>query len=190
MIDTENDIKRRKSLAINAFNTYEKILTSKHISLDVRMRLFNTYITSIFMYNSELWILTKQREQEIDVFQRKLLRRLLKMHYPYKISNEDLYERTNEKSWHSKIEARRLRLLGHLLRLDEETTARKALTESMRKVKRPQGRPKETWLSMIEKQLKGINLSIHNTHNIIQLAENRKLWRCLTSGGTMPTSGE
>ena len=47
-----------------------------------------------------------------------------------------------------------MRWLGNLMRLDPETPARRALNEYTRKGKRPPGRPKETWLSIIRKSLR------------------------------------
>ena len=85
---------------------YLQASTSSEI-LDVRMRLFNTYITTIFMYNSELWTLTKHRELEIDrCISKKTPTEAIKD--PYKMSNEDFHERTDEENWLSKIEARTL----------------------------------------------------------------------------------
>ena len=52
---------------------------------------------------------------------------MLKIYWPYKITNSALYERCNEKELSNTIRKRRLRWTGHLLRLDENTTARKAL---------------------------------------------------------------
>ena len=43
-----------------------------------KVRIFNTFVSSIFLYNSELWSVTKQLESKIDVVQRSLLRRILK----------------------------------------------------------------------------------------------------------------
>ena len=37
-----------------AFKTYEYVLTS-NIDLITRMRIFRAYVTSVFLYNSELW---------------------------------------------------------------------------------------------------------------------------------------
>ena len=47
-----------------------------------------------------------------------------------------LYEKTGVEKWSSIVKKRRLSWLGHLLRLDEERTAKKALAEYLRKVKR------------------------------------------------------
>ena len=53
-LDTDSDILRRKQLSYAAFNQLKTKLTSRKLSLKVRMRLFNVFVTSIFLYNSEL----------------------------------------------------------------------------------------------------------------------------------------
>ena len=75
-----------------SFLNYEKQQKCKQISLKVRMRMFNAYIASIFLYNSELWTLNRKLENEIDIFQRSLLRKILNIKYSKVISNEKLYK--------------------------------------------------------------------------------------------------
>ena len=50
---TQNDIKRRKVLAINAANKLKHLFLNKNVTIDVKTELFKTYITPIFLYNSE-----------------------------------------------------------------------------------------------------------------------------------------
>ena len=52
------------------------------------------------------------------------------------------------------IKARRLTWLGHLMRLNSETPARKAIKEHLRKVKRPRGRQTTNWIQAIQQDLK------------------------------------
>ena len=73
----------------------------------------------------------------------------------------DYHERTNQTPWSIKIKKRALNCLGHLLRLHETTPARRALAEGIKKIKRPQGRPTETWIKMIGNYLKGSILNIN-----------------------------
>ena len=77
LIDTEEDIKRRKQLSMTSYNQHKNLLNSKKIKLTTRMRIFEAYITSIFLYNSEVWSLNKNLENIIDVYQRNLLRKIL-----------------------------------------------------------------------------------------------------------------
>ena len=74
LIDTKEDIKRRKKLAMASYTQYRSILTSTKIDVKTRIRLFDAYISSVSLYNSEVWSLTKTLENAIDVSQRNLLR--------------------------------------------------------------------------------------------------------------------
>ena len=57
LIDTENDIIRRKVLAINAANKLKDLFLNKDVTINVKTKLFKSYITPIFLYNSKLWTL-------------------------------------------------------------------------------------------------------------------------------------
>ena len=42
----------------------QTLLTSNKLSIKLKMRLFNTYLSSIMLYNSELWTMTKSLEKK------------------------------------------------------------------------------------------------------------------------------
>ena len=69
LLGTREDINRRIGLTCGAYNTLKSILTSK--------KVFFALLESIFLYNSECWGLNKELENKIDIFQRKLLRKIL-----------------------------------------------------------------------------------------------------------------
>ena len=154
LLNSLDDINRRKVLVIDTFKTYENALKSRKISEKVKIRIFETYLESVFMYNSEIWAVTKTLEDKIDSFQRKQLRRTLGIIWPRKIDNKTLYERTKQKPWSVRIFKRRMSWFGHLLRLPKDTPARRALRKFVAPTKRPQGRPKTTWLSCVLSDLR------------------------------------
>ena len=181
LLYTGSDIIRRKGLAISAFNKLNHIFKNKKLSTRLKVRVFNAYVASIFLYNSELWTMTTALEHKLNTFQRSLLRKLLNIRWPQTISNRNLYEQTNEILWSKKIKSRRLSWLGHLLRLPEDTPARQALAEAQRQVRRPRGRPKTTWISAIQKELK----EIHEDLNLLaatEKAQDRTLWMTIIEG--------
>ena len=183
VLDTNEDIKRRQCLAIDAMKTMEKTFESRYIRENTKIRIFKTYVESVFLYNSELWTLTKNLENKVDTFQRKLLRKAIHISWPRLISNEQLYERTNVPTWSSTILKRKMSWFGHLMRLSPETPARVALENFVKPVKRPIGRPKTTWLDITMKELKNmtnIPLTKDNAANLKHLetlCSDRKLWR-------------
>ncbi len=180
--DTESDFKRRKQLASASYQQHKAKLESKKISLEVRIRLFNAFVASIFFYNSELWSLNTSLGKRIDRYHRNLLRKMLRIKWPYTISNKQLYERTKEQKWSNKVKKRRMSFLGHLLRLPSEAPAQQALHEALIPVQRPPGRPKTTWISSINEDLKNIDptlkLSLESSE-VLEVAQDRSRWRKL-----------
>ena len=146
-----------------------------------------TFISSIFLYNSELWNLTKTREKQIDAFQRKLLRQTLNITYPKKISNDKLYKITKSKPWSKSIKRRRIRFFGHILRLHPSTPIKQALTEVTTQThKRKAGRPKTTWINMMRNDLDTFLKTTGQNDKIFLekatiLAQNRLQWNLIPS---------
>ena len=122
----KSEIKRRKRLTISALRNMNNIFNSNKLSIKMKSRFFfffNAYASSIFQSNSEIWTVTKNDENTIDAFQRRLLiNYVLSIRWLKKISTENLYDMTRQSKW-SKIIARRLIWLGDLARLSNETPA-------------------------------------------------------------------
>ena len=174
LLDTEKDINRRKGLAIQACNTYKDILYKNRNSVKTKLRTFQAYVSSVFLYNSEVWTLTEKLNHNIDVFQRKLLRKILDIKWTRRLSNVKLYEYAKSEPWSKTIKRRRLSFLGHVMRLHPETPARRALAEFLRPVKRPQGRPTKTWFECVKNDLKEMDITIKDKkpHEVINILEN------------------
>ena len=66
LLDTQEDIKRRKVLATDSYYQLKHIFESKAASLDIKIRIFKSHIESIFMYSCELWTVTKKLVNIID----------------------------------------------------------------------------------------------------------------------------
>ena len=66
LLDTKLDIKRRNGLLIDAYNTLEYMFISRHLSEQTKLRIFKAYLESVFLYNSELWCMTKSIADQID----------------------------------------------------------------------------------------------------------------------------
>ena len=88
LLDTDEDIKGRKILALQTLNKFNKIFKQKKLSKKIKIKIFGTFVDSIFLYNSELWTPTKKKNNEIDSFQRRLLRNTLRIRWPKKLSNK------------------------------------------------------------------------------------------------------
>ena len=124
----KEDIKRRKNLATGKMVKMKKILKSRKIkNVPKKMKLYNAMVKSVLTYNSCTWGLAKEDEKNLDSFHRKQLRQVIGVYYPNKITNRKVYEVTKSRPLTIDITKARWKMLGHALRMDERTPARKAM---------------------------------------------------------------
>ena len=115
----EEDILRRINLARGAFVKLDQIWRSTIISRKTKLRLFNSNVMSVLLYNSETWRITVADEERLNRFQRKCLRKILRIFWPMKVTNEELYRWTKAVPVDELIRKRRWKLIGHILRKDQ-----------------------------------------------------------------------
>ncbi|XP_078382229.1 uncharacterized protein LOC144664897 [Oculina patagonica] len=88
--------------------------------------------------------MTKTDEKKLDAFLHKSLRRILKIYWPMRITNEEIRARAGMETISKQVARRRWTWLGHVLRMDHHSHPRIALTW-VPEGKRKRGRPRETW---------------------------------------------
>ena len=110
-------------------------------------------------------------------FPQSINKKMLKIHYPHKISNDDLYRRVQMEKWNNTIQQRRMRWLGHLLRLDQRTPASLAMIESKTKRGKHKQGNRITWMKVIEKDIARIKEKLQTEDiNLQELAEDKREW--------------
>ena len=126
LLDTEQDVKQRKVLAMNVVNSMNKIFFGD-ISIEVKVRSFNCCVSSVFLYNCETWTLTKKLENVLDSFQRRLLRiAVFNVKWLNIVTNDTVYAITRQIPCQV-ITRRELSWLGYLFYLSDDTPAKIAL---------------------------------------------------------------
>ncbi|VDO88607.1 unnamed protein product [Schistosoma margrebowiei] len=90
------DVKARISKARAAYLQVNIIWNSKQLSTNTKIRIFNTNVKTVLLYGAETWRTTKAIIQKIQVFINNCLRKLLQIRWPDTISNNVLWERTNQ----------------------------------------------------------------------------------------------
>jgi hypothetical protein len=173
-IHTDTDIKNRKRLVWVTLSKIRNMYRKAEIS--IIKRVMSTYIDSVFLYNSELWTLTKKQTEAINSFQRRIMRRLLGVHYPDTLSNISLGEKFGyPKPWSQAIRERRFRLVGHICRLPTNAPVLQALRACREPCKNRQGGQMTTWLKMMQAEIKPLGLDLLD-EGTWAIARNREEW--------------
>ena len=119
----------------------------------------------------------KITHRQVNAFQRRLLRMVLNIRYPKVIKNEKLKEIIKYEEWSKVIARNRLRWYGHALRLPEDSPCKQALDEYHRIVRHPRGKPKLTWMTLVNNQLRKLKINPDDTREPEDLARQRNRWR-------------
>ena len=137
------------------------------------MRLFNSNVIVLQLYGCQSWRVNKNAMHKLDVFQTKCLWRISNISWQYKISNEDLYRRTNSLPISCQIQKHRMRWLDHVLRMSADHIPRVALRWTSTG-KRSKGRLKTIWRRYILAELCDMGLTMEEAEVITQCC---KRWR-------------
>ena len=147
----EQDITARVGKARSSFNKLTKVWKSSQYSRRTKTRIFNSNVLTVLLYGSETWRMTKRDEKKLDSFQHICLRKILKIHWPMKVTNEEVRKRAGSERLSTQIRTRRWTWIGHVLRMKPDLLPRTALNWAP-EGKRKRGRPRETWRRTIEKE--------------------------------------
>ena len=172
----DRDVELRIGKARQAFRILRPIWLSSQLSTSTKIRIFNTNVKSVLLYGSETWKTTKSLQSKLQVFVNKCLRYILKIWWPNKITNEELWRKTNQEDITSTIRRQKWNWIGHTLRKDSATNITRQALDYNPKGKRKQGRPKNNWRHSTLKDLETVGMTWQEAK---VMAQKRVRWRAM-----------
>jgi len=195
LLGSAEDIRRRCHLGNVAFANYDKCwLKGPKIPLQTKLRLYDSLVVSIMLYNCNSWAAPKSVLEKLDTTHRRHLRRILNLYWPRgKIRNDELYKRCfNTVKLSDRVIKMRWTMLGHILRSDEMTPAlvslRFALSNDLRGRR---GRHQCNLLELIKADLSDRDFRLKTLSDLETLrviAFDRTQWRSWFNGDLLITS--
>ena len=88
--DCSHEIKRRLLLGRKVMTNLDSILKSRDVTLPTKVRLVKAMVFPMVMYGCECWTVKKAERQRIDVFELWCLRRLLRLPWTARRSNQSI----------------------------------------------------------------------------------------------------
>ena len=182
LLGNEQDVTSKKQLATVAFRSLSVVWCRRaFISEKLRLRLYQAFAVPVLTYNGGTWGLTVTLEQSLYSFHRQQLRSLLGISWPQKITNVSLYARCKAEPITNILKRVRWQLLGHILRLPEDTPA--SLATAAHDEKAWRGRPRVTFVTKLSEDLAKTNngglASLGDLQRLRILASDRAGWRGL-----------
>jgi len=184
LMGEEEDIRRRKEQASQSYGRmYALWLRGSKVSEKRRVRLYNAIVIPTLLYNCETWGPTAAIMNQLNSFHRQQLRSLLGIHYPAVITNEELYHRTQSRPLSDIVTDRRLRMAGHVLRMETNTPPQLAMASYFLGDAKPvRGRPKLTLATTLSNNLSDIGMPLKKPQDLTACREqamDRREWKNL-----------
>ena len=88
--DCSHEIKRRLLLGRKVMTNLDSILKRRDITLPIKVRLVKAMVFPVFMYGCESWTVKKAEHQRIDAFEPWCWRRLLRVPWTARRSNQSI----------------------------------------------------------------------------------------------------
>ena len=173
--DCSQEIKRNLLFGRKVMSDLDSILKSRDITLPTKVRLVKAMVFPVVMYGCESWTVKKAERQRIDAFELWCWRRLLRVPWTSRRSNQSILKEISPGcSLEGLMLKLKLQYFGHLMRRID--SLEKTLMLGGIGGRRRRGRQRMRWLEGITDAM---DLSLSELQEMVM---DREAWRAVIHG--------
>jgi len=121
------DISRLSAITRATMQSLENQIWRSWLAISTKLKLYNTCILPIFLYDSDCWVISKMDARKIDALDQWCLRLLLGIKWYQFVRNDDVWRLTKQPKLTAIIQSCQLTLFGHIMRMDDNADAKRIL---------------------------------------------------------------
>ena len=137
------------------------------------MAVYNACFIKTLLYGSESWTTYAKREQRLNSFHMRCLRRILNIKWSDKVPNAEALARADVPTMSTLLRQRRLRWLGDVRRMEDGRIPKDILYSELASGTRPVGQPKLRYKNVCKRDMKALDI---NTESWGLTAADRNRW--------------
>ena len=111
----EKEVSARLGMAAQAFKKLKNIWQSTTLSTRTKLNIYRSNVRSTLLYAAETWRTNKKVESRLRGFEGRCLRRILKVRWEDRMTNEEVWARTGFTNIVLEVKRRRWTWLSHAL---------------------------------------------------------------------------
>lgn len=163
------DVIQRTTSGWMKWRTLTGVLCDTKMPIRTKGKVYKTAVRPALLYGSEVWAAKKTHEQKLSTTEMRMLRWAGGVTLKDRIRNEHIRGSFKVAPISNKISESRLRWYGHVMRRPDNYVVKKCLSMPTKK-KRGRGRPRMTWLTNVQRDMKNLGLNEEDT-------SQRIIWR-------------
>ena len=173
--DCSHEIRRQLLLGRKAMTDLDNVLKSRDITLPTKVHIVKAMVFTVVMYGCENWTVKKAEHQRIDAFKLRCWRRLLKIPWTVRRSNQSVLKEINsEYSLEGLMLKLKLQDFGHLMQTAD--SLEKSLMLGKIEGRRRRGHQRIRWLDGITDKME------MNFGKLWEMVRDREAWHAAVHG--------
>ena len=143
--ELDEEVTHRVQSMWNNWKRVSGVLCDRIMNVKIKGKVYRTVVRSVLMYGAETWALTKAQENKLEVADMRMLRWMCGVAELDKIRNERIRGTTKVREITKKVQERRLKWYGHVMRREEHYVGRRAIVMKVQGEEREEDLREDGW---------------------------------------------